>query len=194
MKMLDSEEEEVSAAEIREIFQRFSDDGKWGEFRKRVYSFVQRHYEQNAWLAEELTQETFLRVLNGRRRWRPRKASLFQFICGVAKSIYSHTPENKDLPLEEITEKLRLNKSELALMKEKDDYLYQQFCDKLRDLAKDCPLLSRMTEFYIQDPDSGLKPCHMRALMKDIPRQDVNRIFKRLNELISNLKKELNNG
>lgn len=180
--------EEVSKAEIQEIFRKFSDE-KLARLCRRVYLFVLRNYEQDTWLAEELTQEAFLRVFKGKRCWRPRKATLFECLCGAARSISSNTPKCPVQSLEEIFERPRLKKSDLALLKEEDYYLYQQLCDKLRDLVRGDSVLSRMTEFYIQCPDS--KPRDMRSLMPDIPKKRVERKFQRLTGLIGRLKKEM---
>lgn len=187
----DTQAEAVPDSEIREILRGLPDE-KLERLRRKVYLYVLKHYERDDWLAEELTQEAFLRVFKGSRRWRPANRSLFWCLCGAAESIRSHIPRDKNQSLDEIDEKPRLNKSELSLLKETDCYLYEQLCGRLRESARGDPVLRRMVEFYIQDPD--MKPRHMRALMPEVPKTTVKKKFQRLTGLIRELGEELKNG
>ena len=179
---------EVPVVEIKEMFEGFSKD-QWAIIDKRLTLFFYRHYRFEPRLEpEDLIQRAKTELCEGRRHWRPEKASLMTCLCNVMRSDASHILEkaNKqgNRSLEETAETDYLKKEGLPV--------YLEVCDELRHLTNGDPVLSRMIEFFIKDPD--MKPRHMQEQMPDVPKKEISKAYRRLNKLIDNLKKERSNG
>jgi hypothetical protein len=181
----------VPLAEIREIFERFSKDQLWAQIDKRLSCFFYRKYGQEPLLnCEELIQKAKLDLWEGRKHWRPEKASLVTCLCGAIRSNASHILEKENphrhhlCPIEEIAETEFVKKAYLPT--------YLEVCDYLRHVTSGDAVLTRMIEFRINEAD--MKPREILEAMPDLSEKEFRKAYRRLNKLIERLKKEQENG
>ena len=178
----------VRVVEIIEIFKSLSRD-QWASIDNRLRRFFYGLYRFEPRLdCEELMQGAKLALCEGRRHWRPEKADLVKCLCDVMRSNASHILEKENrhrlCPIEET--------AETEFMKKDYPPTYLEVCEDLRHVTSGDPVLTRMIEFRINDPD--MKPRDMLESMPDLSEKELRKAYRRLNKLIERLKKEQNNG
>lgn len=179
---------EVPVAEIKELFESFSAD-QWASIDKRLTRFFYRYYGSEPRLdRNDLIQGAKSALLEGRRHWRPEKVTLVKCLCSAMRSIASHILEKEK---RQHTRPLG-DSAEVEFSKRDDLAAYHEVCDDLRHLTSGDPVLSRMIEFLIDDPE--MKPRNMVESMADLPHKELGNAYRRLNRLIDRLKKERSNG
>ncbi len=179
---------EVPVVEIKEMFEGFSRE-QWANIDKRLSLFFYRRYRFESRLDREaLIQGAKLDLYEGRRHWRPEKVNLVTCLCDVMRSNASHILEKENRQFSRSLEET----AEIEFMKKENLSTYLEVCDELRHLTNGDPALSRMIEFFIEDPDT--KPRDMLKLMPDVSMKELRRDYRRLNKLVDRLKKEHKNG
>jgi hypothetical protein len=178
----------VPAAEVNEIFKSLSRDQSANIDKRLRCRFYRQYGKESRLECEELIQQAKFDLCRGRRHWRPEKADLATCLWGAMRSNASHILEKENrqrhCPIEETPES--------ELMKEEYGPTHLEVCDYLRHVTSGDPVLTRMIEFRIEDPD--MKPREMLELMPDLSKEEFLKAYRRLNKLIDRLKKEQKNG
>jgi hypothetical protein len=182
---------EVSTAEVREIFENLSAK-EWDELNRRLHYFYYRYYrdyrEDPQLNPEDLISSAILGVLSGQRGWDAERVDLPTLLCGVMRSVVSHTLTSRYRRPTQYLEET----SELAVLKREDIQAYLQLCDELRDLVPvGDTVLARMVELLIEDPKSERRD--FLALMPDVSKREGCNAYRRLGKLIRKVKEELGN-
>jgi len=179
---------EVPTAQLIEMFQGFSAK-EWEDLTKRLAWFFSRNYEWDRRLVcEELVQTTFAVACAGGSHWDPEKGSLVTFLCRVImRREASHIirQNNKRPPVDSLD-----GVSEITFWKKDDATSYFELCHELRSWVASDPLLTRIINLIIEDPE--IKPRHLRELLRDVPRAEIHKAHRRLTRIIR--KKEQENG
>lgn len=66
-----------------------------------------------------------------------------------------------------------------------------EVCEDLREIVSRDPLLTRMVDFIIQDPQ--MNPRDMPDLLPDLSKGEIHNAYRRLHKLITKLKEECGN-
>ncbi len=94
----------------REVKNQF-EQADWGELTRKLAVYIARRFSTiygksspqislaGGASIEDIVQETIQKALDGSRNWDPSRATLWQFLEGIARSTFSHHHEKKETQL-----------------------------------------------------------------------------------------------
>jgi DNA-directed RNA polymerase specialized sigma24 family protein len=190
---------ESPSPDIRKVLRAYT-GAEWEDLWKRLKRFTYGYYW---WLPtkgrgldlDEIIQGAIGDAIEGKRKW-PAGVELVTFLCQIIRSNVSHLleKESRIVSIEEVSTSRLTTPTSVSPASQQEyadqQHVYQKLCNEIRELVRDDPLLSRMVNMWLENPE--MKPRDMACEM-GVPIEEIRNAQKRLSRRASNLREEWGN-